>query len=75
MAPVGGMRDSLRSEGWFAVLDEMSVPLLVSGDLLQGYDVMPGVPNRQVVVQHKGVYFYSHVMPNIRTQIAITLHY
>ena len=49
MAPVGGRRDSLRIEGWFAVLEEMSVPLLVGGDLLQGHDVMPRVANRQVV--------------------------
>ena len=37
MASVRGMRDSLRREGWFAVFVEMSVPLLVGGDLLQGH--------------------------------------
>ena len=53
MAPVGGMSNSLRIEGWFAVLYEMSVPLLVGWDLLQGHDFMPRVANRQVVGQHR----------------------
>ena len=53
MAPVGVTRDSLRVEGWFTVLVDMSVPLLVGGDLLQGHDVMPRVANRQVVVQRR----------------------
>ena len=48
MAPVGGMRDSLRIEGWFAVLEEM-----VGRDLLQGHDVIPRAANRQVVVQQR----------------------
>ena len=34
------MRSSHRVEGWFAVLDEISEPLLVGGDLLQGHNVM-----------------------------------
>ena len=49
----GRHRDSLRIEGWFAVLDEMSVPSMVGGDLLQGHDVMPRVANRQLVMQRK----------------------
>ena len=39
-------------EGWFAVLEEMSAPLLVGGPV-EGHDVMPRVANRQVVVQQR----------------------
>ena len=54
MAPVGGSHDSLRVEGWFAVLHEMSVPTLVGGDPL--HDVMPFMANRQIVIQKRGMY-------------------
>ena len=54
MSPVGGTSDSLRVEGWFAVLDQMSVPVLVGGDLLYDHDVIPRVTSKQIVVQKKG---------------------
>ena len=54
MSPVGGTSDSLRVEGWFAVLDHMSIPVLVGGDLLYDHDVIPRVTSKQIVVQKKG---------------------
>ena len=64
MAPVGGSPDCMRIEGWFAVLNEMSVPVLVGGDLLHAHDVMPRMASRQVVVQKRD---------SVRERVAVQL--
>jgi hypothetical protein len=53
LAPVGGHYEKVTIEGWFAVLDEMSVPILIGGDLLEEYDVLPRPRNQLVVFQNK----------------------
>jgi hypothetical protein len=53
LAPVGGSAEDLLIEGWFAVLDEMTVPILVGGDLLHEHDVLPRPKQQVVVVQNK----------------------
>ena len=52
MAPVSGEELNMHVEGWFSVLEEMSVPILVGGDVMRG-DVIHRAANQLVVIQNK----------------------
>ena len=54
LAPVEGSPEEMLIEGWFSVLDEMTVPILVGGDLLHDHDVLPRPKQKLVVVQKQG---------------------
>ena len=66
LAPVEGSPEEMLIEGWFSVLDEMTVPILVGGDLLHDHDVLPRPKQKLVVVQKKreeGMRVGIHMFP------------
>lgn len=51
LTPMGGYYGALRVEGWFTVLEQMSVPMIIGSDLLEEYDVMVRPRSRQIVLE------------------------
>lgn len=51
LTPVEGEEVEVVVEGWCAVLREMSVPMLVGGDIIRQYDAVDRPRARAVVIQ------------------------
>jgi hypothetical protein len=53
VVPIEGGEQVARIEGWFAVLDSMSVPVLLGGDLLEEFDVITRPKIQRVILECK----------------------